>query len=163
MKEFNQALRDGGREVEVLSLGQIIDIDCMKIEILGIKNPEITSNALNNSSVVMRVSDARKSVLFSGDLGVEGGRKLLSSDYRQRLKADYVQMAHHGQSGVEIDYYRAVSPRYCLWPTPAWLWNNDAGAGKGTGPWQTLTVRQWMKELNVEKHYISAYGLIRID
>ncbi len=163
VKEFNQAVRDGERKVEELSLGQTIDIGCMKIEVLGIKNPEITSNAINNSSIVLRISDTQKSVLFSGDLGVEGGQKLLASDYREQLAADYVQMAHHGQAGVALDFYRAVSPRYCLWPTPEWLWNNDAGSGTGTGPWGTLAVREWMKELNVQQHYISAYGLIRID
>jgi len=34
-------------------------------------------------------------------LGVEGGRKLLNSPYAKRLPADYLQMAHHGQNGVE--------------------------------------------------------------
>ena len=66
-------------------------------------------------------------------------------------------------SGVDIDFYRAVQPRFCLWPTPDWLYDNDSGIGKGSGPWATLTVRQWMDELNVEGHFISAYGLDRID
>jgi beta-lactamase superfamily II metal-dependent hydrolase len=163
VKDFNQAVRDSGGNVEELSLGQTIDIDCVKIEVLGIKNAEIRSNAINNSSIVIRVSDARKSVLFTGDLGVEGGRKLLKSQYGKQVAADYVQMAHHGQAGVDINFYRAVRPRFCLWPTPAWLWDNNSGAGKGTGPWQTLTVREWMEEMNIERHYVSANGLIRID
>lgn len=163
VQAFNQALNDGDNKLEELSLGQKWEIDGLQIEVLGIKNPEITANAINNSSIVFRVSDDSKSVLFTGDLGVEGGRKLLASEYKQQLPADYVQMAHHGQAGVELAFYRVVQPRYCLWPTPAWLWDNNSGAGPGSGPWQTLTVREWMDELNVEQHYISAHGLIRID
>jgi len=44
------------------------------LEILAVKNPEITTNLLNNSSVVIRVQANDVSVLFLGDLGREGGR-----------------------------------------------------------------------------------------
>jgi beta-lactamase superfamily II metal-dependent hydrolase len=163
VQAFNTSVDGSGHKVEELSLGQIINIDGMKIVVLGIRNPEVHSNAINNSSIVIHVSDANKSVLFTGDLGVEGGRKLLSTEYGKRLAADYVQMAHHGQAGVEMNFYLAVRPRFCLWPTPAWLWDNNSGSGQDSGPWQTLTVRQWMDEMNVERHYVSANGLIRID
>ena len=163
VREFNRAVAGRGLKVEELSLGQRFNMDAIKIEIMGIKNPEITGNAINNSSIVMRASDRHKSVLFLGDLGVEGGRKLLSTRFARGLPSDYVQMAHHGQAGVDMDFYRAVQPRFCLWPTPDWLYDNDSGVGKGSGPWATLTVRQWMDELNVEGHFVSAYGLDRID
>ncbi len=163
VQEFNQAVRSSGHDVEELSPGQTIEIDGIRIDVLGIRNPEIHSNAINNSSIVIRVSDARKSVLFTGDLGVEGGHKLLKSSFADQLTADYVQMAHHGQAGADVNFYHAVRPRFCLWPTPAWLWDNNSGGGRGSGPWQTLNVRQWMEDLNVEQHYVSADGLIRID
>ena len=159
---FNSALRASGKQVSELSLGQEIIIDGLRIEILGVKNPQIRANPINNSSVVMRVSDAGKSVLFLGDLGVEGGRKLLEGSYRDRLRSQYVQMAHHGQAGVSEDVYQAIQPSYCLWPTPLWLWDNDSGGGKDSGPWRTLTVRQWMKKLGVRENYVSGKGLVQI-
>lgn len=163
VQEFRQAVQQTGQSIEELALDQVITIDEMTIDVLGIKNPEITPNAINNSSIVIRVADAQKSVLFTGDLGVQGGHKLLRSAQAARLTADYVQMAHHGQAGVDINFYRAVRPRFCLWPTPAWLWDNNSGKGKGSGPWQTLSVREWMERMNVEKNFVSADGLIRID
>ena len=163
VRAFNRALRQSGRKAVELSPGQLMVIDGIHIEVLGVKNPEITSNALNNSSVVLRVSDAGKSVLFLGDLGVPGGRELLEGPFRDRLHADYVQMAHHGQAGVNEALYRVVRPTYCLWPTPRWLWANDSGGGKGSGPWKTLDVRGWMEKLNVRENYVSADGLRRID
>ena len=163
VKAFNHALKASGRPLVDLSLGQDFEIDGVRIEIIGIKNPEITENFLNNSSVMMRVMDSTKSVLFTGDLGIQGGQKLLNSRFRDRLRADYAQMAHHGQHGVDEDFYRAVKPKYCLWPTPRWLWDNDKGEGKGSGEWDTLRVRSWMKKLKVQRHYLSADGLCRID
>lgn len=162
-QELNLASRKSKREVIELSIGQQIELDGIRMEVLGIKNPEIRSNAINNSSIVVRISDASKSVLFLGDLGTEGGEKLLQSPYSQRIRSDYVQMAHHGQNGVSEAFYRAVQPTYCLWPTPQWLWDNDSGGGKGSGPWLTLTVRKWMEELDVRENYVSRQGLIRID
>ena len=162
LTEMNKALRESSQEVTEVVAGEVIKIDGIRIEVLSAKNPEITNNAINNSSVVLKVSDTHKSVLFTGDLGVEGGRKLLDSPYGKRLKADYVQMAHHGQNGVDESFYRAVQPRYCLWPTPEWLWNNDSGSGPNSGPWKTMEVREWMDMLGVTKHYVSASGLYKI-
>lgn len=101
--------------------------------------------------------------MFTGDLGVEGGDKLLNGPYGAKLKADYVQMVHHGQRGVSEKFYQAVNPQYCLWPTPLWLWNNDNGGGKGSGSWATLEVHGWMDKLNIQKHYISCFGLCKIE
>ena len=162
-RALDEALAKSGRTVVELSVGQVIEIDGVWFEILGIKNPEITVDPLNNSSVAMRVADARKSILFPGDLGVPGGRKLLEGPHPDRLRADYVQMSHHGQNGVDEAFYQAVRPTCCLWPTPKWQWENDAGDGPETGPWRTFEVREWMRKLDVRKHYVSADGLCRID
>jgi hypothetical protein len=159
LANFKKAAQAAHKEITELELGQVLKIDGITIEILGIKNPEIVENGVNNSSVVMRVWDHYKSVLFPGDLGVEGGEKLLHSKYKDRLKSDYVQMAHHGQNGVDKAFYQVVAPKYCLWPTPKWLWDNDMGGGKGTGPWVTQEVKSWMDELGVKKNYFQFDGL----
>lgn len=162
-EQFLEALRKANQPILDLSPGQEILIDGLRFEVLGVRNLEITNNAINNSSLVLRVSDKAKSVLFTADLGVEGGRKLMNSPLAGRLRADYVQMAHHGQTGVDEAFYRAVRPTACLWPTPLWLWDNDSGKGKGSGPWQTLEVRAWMEKLGITKHYVMTQGLVRIE
>ncbi|MBN2307662.1 MAG: MBL fold metallo-hydrolase [Candidatus Hydrogenedentes bacterium] len=161
-QRFHKALAQAGREVTELELGQELAIDGLRIEILGVKNPEITANPVNNQSLVMRVSDKAKSVLFTADLGVEGGEKLLASAYAERLHADYCQMAHHGQNGVSEAFYQKVNPSYCLWPAPKWLYENDNGGGKGSGPWRTLEVRAWMDKLPIQAHFPMCEGLKEI-
>lgn len=161
--DFAAALTQANRHVEELTLGQKICLDGVCVEVLGIRNPEIHQNPWNNSSVVLRVSDRRKSILFLADLGVEGGRKLLEGPYADRLPSDYVQMAHHGQRGVSSDFYRRVNPTYCLWPTPKWLWDNDLGKGVNSGQWKTLEVRSWMEQFPIKKHFLMFEGLQTIQ
>jgi beta-lactamase superfamily II metal-dependent hydrolase len=161
--DFNEALVKAKKEVLELKLDQVITIDNVNIRILSIKNPEIVANGINNSSVVMRVWDSKKSILFTGDLGIEGSQKFMQGQHKDILKSDYVQMAHHGQNGVGKDFYESVGAMYCIWPTPLWLWNNDNGKGEGSGPWKTLEVRGWMNELNVRKHYCLFDGLVKIQ
>ncbi len=161
-QRFNAAVRAANREIKELSLGQIIEMDGLRIEVIGIKNLEIHQNAINNSSLVLRISDPWRSVLFTGDLGLEGGEKVLKGPYKHRVKADYIQMAHHGQDGVGEAFYKAVRPKVCLWPTPTWLWDNNSGKGKGSGPWRTLEVRAWMEKLGITTNYVSKDGLAEI-
>jgi len=144
-------------------LGETFEVDGVQVRILGVRNPEIIANPINNSSMVWRMWDRQKSVLFTGDIGSEAGDKLLHGPFRDELRSDYVQMSHHGQTGANEAFYIAAAPRFCLWPTPLWLWDNDNGGGKGSGPWTTLETRAWMERLGVEKHFVSKDGLQRID
>lgn len=143
--------------VNEVSIGQKIEIDGLNFEILGIKNPEITNNAVNNSSMVIKIYANKKTILFLGDTGKESGEKLLK-EQGENLKSDIVQMAHHGQDGVTEEVYKMIDPEICLWPTPEWLWNNDSGGGEDSGPWKTKTTRMWMSKLNVKENIVEKDG-----
>ncbi len=157
--QLKAGLKKSKHKLLELSPRQKIEFKDVTFEVLSTVDQKITNNAVNNQSAVWRVDVGDTSILFLGDLGVEGGEALLKSPYRNRLKADYVQMSHHGQAGVSEEFYKVVDPEYCLWPTPEWLWTNK----NGKGPWNTLKVRAWMDKLNIEKHYIAKDGLHRID
>ena len=134
--------------------GDCYPFDGFQIRVLRTPDEAITYNAVNNASCVFRVEFPQKSILFLGDLGVEGGHQLLETTPPELLRADYVQMAHHGQLGVSREVYEAVQPRFCLWCTPTWLWDNMGPNGYNTGKYKTLEVRGWMDSLpSVEGHY----------
>lgn len=150
------------QKVTEVELNQIIKIDNIKCEILGIKNPEITVNAINNSSMVIKMTTNKNNILFLADAGVESGNKLLEIQ-KDKLKADIVQMAHHGQNGVTKEVYEKINPSICMWPTPEWLWNNDSGEGEDSGNWKTKETRLWMEELNINKNIVGKDGNIKIE
>ena len=129
--------------------GTEINIDDVNIRVLNNRGV-YTYNGVNNSSMVYKIRVSGQSILILGDLAYDGGKDLIKTCTASELKSDIVQMAHHGQQGVDQDAYTLIAPTTCLWPTPAWLWNNDNGGGVGSGPWGTLTTRAWMDVLGVK-------------
>ncbi len=129
--------------------GTEINIDDVNIRVLNNRGV-YTYNGVNNSSMVYKIRVSGQSILILGDLAYDGGKDLIRTCTAAELKSDIVQMAHHGQQGVDQDAYALIAPTTCLWPTPTWLWNNDNGGGVGSGPWGTLTTRAWMDALGVK-------------
>lgn len=129
--------------------GTEINIDDVNIRVLNNRGV-YTYNGVNNSSMVYKIRVSGQSILILGDLAYDGGKDLIKTCTAAELKSDIVQMAHHGQQGVDQDAYALIAPTTCLWPSPAWLWNNDNGGGVGSGPWGTLTTRAWMDALGVK-------------
>lgn len=129
--------------------GTEINIDDVNIRVLNNRGI-YTYNGVNNSSMVYKIRVSGQSILILGDLAYDGGKDLIKTCTAAELKSDIVQMAHHGQQGVDQDAYALIASTTCLWPTPVWLWNNDNGGGIGSGPWGTLTTRAWMDALGVK-------------
>ena len=129
--------------------GTEINIDDANIRVLNNRGV-YTYNGVNNSSMVYKIRVSGQSILILGDLAYDGGKDLIKTCTAAELKSDIVQMAHHGQQGVDQDVYALIAPTTCFWPSPAWLWNNDNGGGVGSGPWGTLTTRTWMDALGVK-------------
>ena len=154
----NNKIKENVHEV---SLNEQLNLDGIRCEILGTKNPEITTNAINNSSMVIKMYINSKSILFLGDTGVESGNKLLDTQ-KEKLKSTIVQVAHHGQNGATEELYKAISPEIALWPTPEWLWNNDNGGGEDSGEWKTKETRSWLEKLGVRQNIIEKDGDITI-
>jgi len=143
--------------------GAIITLGQTHFKILSVSNPEIITNVYNNSSMAIRVWDDKKSFVFLGDLGIEGGDKLLNSPYKDDLNCDYLQMAHHGNHGVGSSFYRRLKFSACLWPTPEWLWNNNVGGGYNTGPYSTVLLRNFLRDtMGVTRNYVQWQGVSEI-
>ncbi len=144
--------------------GDLYSFGNVTVKVLREHNDSTPNNFSNNSSTVYRLETENSSVIFLGDLGIEGGKHLLEVCDISLLKADYCQMAHHGQSGVLKDVYEAINPSYCLWCTPTWLWDNKGEGGYDTGKYKTVIVRGWMSEIGgIKKHYIMQEGPFEIE
>ena len=173
---FDKLSRDRFADaLHVNCVGDTFTADDITVSVLRVYQPQITSNFVNNSSSVYKITGEAASVLILGDLGVEGGEELMQMypdeitvtdelgnetkrHPRAVLSTDYTQMAHHGQRGVSRACYEYLRPRACLWPTPEWLWNNDNGTGFDRGPWETVRTREWMDALGVTTHLIEKDG-----
>ncbi|MFD1803010.1 ComEC family protein [Mixta tenebrionis] len=103
----------------------------------------------NNDSCVLRISDGRYRVLLTGDLEARAENRLLQRD-RQALKADIIQVPHHGSKtsssapllrNVDGRLALASVARYNAWRLPSariveryralgYLWRDTAHSGQ---------------------------------
>ncbi len=128
--------------------GEVIRVGEAKFTVLYTFNP--AWHTCNEGSTIMRMDLGGTSVMFTGDAEENAGNYAVE-EYGGSgiLRCDYCKMSHHGQGGVDRNFYEAVSPAVCLWPTPTWVYNNT------NGNLRTFETRAWVKELGVKREYKS--------
>ena len=150
--------------VKIVQKGDAFTIDGVRFEVLFVPiNRYSESKNINNTSVVIRMETSEQSVLFLADLAEPAGGDFIKEVNADKIKADIVQMAHHGQCGVSKAVYEKIAPSCCLWCAPDWLWDNDIGKGFNTHSFQTVEVRRWMDELGVKQHFVIKDGTQVLD
>ncbi len=120
---------------EAISKGLNINIDGVRFEILqtwDISDLSYYSNGgvnFNDTSLIMKMYVNDTTFLWLADAGEAAGARLVNTYSTEELTCDYVQMAHHGQTGCTLAQYEkmGVTPsanQVYLWPTPAFVWDN---------------------------------------
>ncbi len=151
INEFNRLMPLFADKVASLKEGDVFNIGAAKFTVFYTFNSEWKN--VNEGSTIMRMDLGDTSVMFTGDAGVNAGNYVVEK-YASGglLDCDFCKMAHHGQDGVDRNFYEAVFPEICLWPTPTWVWDNRGGNLK------TLEVRGWIEEMGVKQNYVSMDG-----
>lgn len=134
-----------------VSRNQFIQVDDVIIQVMNDRY-DLSEDKGNNATIVYKLLINGQKLLFLGDMGEAGGRRLLAEAGAEQLKADIVQMAHHGQNGVGEEMYQAINPNICLWPSPQWLWTHTGNK------WPIAETKAWMTRLGVQKHYVMKDG-----
>lgn len=165
---FNRVLPLFQHKAHIAVQGNSLEIDEIRIDFLFSYHEGLTANLMNDSSLVFKVSSPAKTVLFLGDLGPDGG-DLLFRESRHLLKADIVQMAHHGHMNCSMEVYAAIAPEACMWCCADWLYNEpevpaylaDVEKLRRMGRlrmYGTAVTRRWMEQLGVKTHYVTKDG-----
>lgn len=167
--DFLSFMPEIGDKVHVTLQGESIEIDELKIDFIFSYHKEIKDDLMNNSSLVFKVTGEKKSVMFLGDIGPEAG-DYLYRESRHLLKADIVQMAHHGGFGCGMEIYASIRPEACLW-----CCREENYEGKKIGahtipenyvsPLRRYLIpvtREWMDILGVKTHYVTKDGTNKI-
>ncbi len=95
-----------------IEMGQTIDIG-PGVAVQVVWPPEKCASGPNNSSLVLRLSFAGRTILFTGDLQSPGQRELLDSG--QDLHSDVLIAPHHGSyEPTSAAFVAAVNPAYIL-------------------------------------------------
>ncbi len=168
MPDFMSIEAELSNIAHIVTQGESVTVDECRIDFIYAYHDGLFSNIMNDASLVFHITTPNKKVLFLGDLGPEGG-DMLYEESRHLLKADIVQMAHHGHMNVGMEVYAAVSPEACLWCCPDWLYDEpeippylaDRERLRKMGRermYGTAVTRRWMDMLGVKTHYVTKDG-----
>lgn len=157
-----------GEKAFIAKQSDTLEIDECQIEFIFSYHDGLYSNLMNDSSLVFTVTTPNKKVLFLGDLGPEGG-DVLYEESRHKLKADIVQMAHHGHMNVGMEVYAEIMPETCLWCCADWLYNEPEIPSylkdreklrkmQRERMYGTAVTRRWMDILGVKNHIVTKDG-----
>ena len=124
LNKVAQLKKNGTIVFDNVLAGDVFTFGELTFKILFSVDTSITENAINNSSLVIKVLTPNKSVLFLGDIGKEVESILLNDNYAYKLdlKSDIVQVAHHGWNGTSTALYDYIEPDIILYPASSYLY-----------------------------------------
>ena len=73
-------------------------------------------NSYNNTSLVFTVKAEGKTFMILGDCYTEESAAMVKCYTSATLKADVVQVAHHGIGGTDAALYSLIGAEYAIWP-----------------------------------------------
>lgn len=109
--DFKSALKSRGLEPTIVKPGDKYALGKSVVEVLG--PIEIKSDDLNNTSIVLKITNGDNSFLFTGDAEYEEEKEIMSTNVD--LTADVLKVGHHGSSGSSsYSFLREVMPTYAI-------------------------------------------------
>lgn len=130
-EEFLNITKDMNNVVSAKT-GDEFDIIGLNMKVYSSYSNKIEgTDAANDGSLVFELMGKEESMLFCGDTGVAMSAPIID-EWGDELKADYIQMGHHGNGGLSEIFYRMVQPKAAFFDTPDWLMYPEEGSSYTT-------------------------------
>ena len=157
-KAFFEVIDKGDFNIVTPKFSDVFSCGGVDIEILNHPINYENYRSINPTGIILKAHFPKRKILFLGDYDIDAEKDFRENFPVEKLRCDIVQMAHHGQDGVSRDFYELISPKYCLYTAPDWLWENNIGHNggpdtRGNGPFKTMETRKWMAEMKVVRSF----------
>ena len=122
VKEFYEILKEHCRRIpkKKLKTGDSFAVGRLGVDVLYTADDILPKEvSFNDYSCVVKIKIKNRSILFLGDIQEEGSEWLLGNK-KEQLKADIVQVSHHGFNGATKELYNAINADTALFPCPAY-------------------------------------------
>ena len=128
---FLDAIKD--QNVHYVHTGDQIDLCGLQMDVLNaydIQDSIYEMDPANNGSMMFKLSGKEKSMLFCADVTALLENRI-KEQYGDKLKADYLQVAHHGIGGtMSSDFDVCVDPEVAFMDLPGWVNIGDEKSGQ---------------------------------
>lgn len=144
---------DESRRHSNISMGEMVFLsDKLSFKVLN--NPIKTKGifAGNASGIMYDINIDGKHFIILGDMSAEAGDRHMRDGALNGIVCDYVQIAHHGQTGVSDEFYNALRPENCIWPTNDYIYNAKDLNLSGLG---TTRTKLCISKLPVKHNYVT--------
>ena len=114
----------GADNITHLQSGDVLTFDRLRVEVFHAyeeKLKDMTGDICNNSGLMLKFIGQEDSMLFCADNVSDAVETYLMQKWGPRLKADYVQTAHHGNNSLSNAFYDYVNPEFAFFDAPQWL------------------------------------------
>lgn len=121
-------------QLQYMKEGDTADLLGLQMRVIHSWDEEIdklSSNMLNNGSLMFMLSGKNTKMLFCGDSQTVAENAVLSRYGAADLAADYVQCGHHGNWGLSAAFYDLVNPRVAFMDGPASITDVEGGRYDG--------------------------------
>lgn len=108
-----------GCERIVPHAGDVLDSGDLTVRILYTweNDPELSAaKSFNRLSMIFTVANSSHRAMFVGDSTPVGPSFVRKNVPPEQLRSDFLQLAHHGLDGGDMEFYRAVAPQTVLIP-----------------------------------------------
>lgn len=106
----------------------------------------------NSSGIMYDIKLNGKHFIILGDMARQVGDKLMSEGVLDGISCDFVQISHHGQTGVSDEFYNKLNPSYCIWPTNDHIYNAVSVNNSGL---ETTKTKICISKLKVKKNFVT--------
>lgn len=115
--KFLKLVREKNIKLHIVKLGDKMKIENnIKIEILWPSKNLLTSNILNNNSIVMKLTYNSFKILFTGDIEKIAEEEIVKTYTKtNKLNTNIIKIAHHGSKTSSIqEFLNLVKPQIAL-------------------------------------------------
>ena len=150
VRKFYEVLDRYCRDIPVRTphTGDCWNIGELQLEILYTYENMDGESTFNDHSTVLKVTCEGQSILFLGDVFKKGSSYMLTNK-ADKLRAMFVQVAHHGFKGATKELYQAADPQIALWPTAEYRMDCILAMEAD---------RYLLYDSNIREHYFSFLG-----
>lgn len=108
----------------------------------------------NHTSSAWRIKLGGKTIMILGDCEKTLCQQMADC-FGSELKADILQLSHHGFNGACLDLYKAIDPDICFWACDVTRFDTD---GRCLGTKNGYDFNKWLRDdsVKVRRHYHSS-------
>lgn len=116
------------KNMKTLSENDIIeDVIGLEMEVLWSYSEWVDEHSVkivNNGSLVFKLSGKEDSMIFLADTQDSVVGNEIIKRHKDKLRAEYVQIGHHGNNNFPMEIYDIIKPKIAFIPAPDWIFEN---------------------------------------